>query len=208
MTLDLYVFDLQGRFDVLLGKGWHDLAEPQISRRHNQVQVFHDGKYHRFGTFEKRRVKPDASGNPDVCMLSVKQFKKACKKGDCFVASIHSIQKGESPEEGGGLNAVDASREPQGNPEYAEVLNRFKVVFSGLPEGLPPERGIEHHIDLQPGSRPKAKPPYRLSKLEEEECVRQIKKIPGNAAHSSIQKPLWSACIIQPQEKWRAQVLC
>ena len=28
---DLHVLDLKGRFDVLLGKGWHDDAEPQIA---------------------------------------------------------------------------------------------------------------------------------------------------------------------------------
>ena len=41
--LDLHVFDLRGRFDVLLGKGWHDAADPQISWRHNMVQVLQDG---------------------------------------------------------------------------------------------------------------------------------------------------------------------
>ena len=177
MTLDLYVFDLQGRFDVLLGKGWHDLAQPQISWRHNQVQVFDDGKYHRFGTSTRRKAKSPQANAPDVSMLEVKQFKKACKKGDCFIAAIHSVDPGtHMPDGEAGLNAVDATREPLGNPEYADVLNRFKTVFGGLPKGLPPEREVDHHIELQPGSRPKAKPPYRLSKLEEEECLRQLKQ--------------------------------
>ena len=54
------------------------------------------------------------------------------------------------------MNAVDASREPLGNPEYADVFNRFKTVFGGLPQGLPPEQEVDHHIELQPGQ---ANPP-------------------------------------------------
>ena len=44
-AVDWYVFDLDGQFGVLLGNGWHDAAEPQISWRHNQMQVLQGGVY-------------------------------------------------------------------------------------------------------------------------------------------------------------------
>ena len=73
-----------------------------------------------------------------------------------------------------GLTPADPGREYSGNSEYSEVLNKFKKLFCGLPPRLPPEGGVHHHIDLEPGARPKARPPYRLSKFEEEECARQL----------------------------------
>ena len=77
VTRDLHVLDMPGTFDILLGKGWHDDAEPQISWRHNQVQVMTGGQYHRFGATPTPR-KPAAPGDtPHIAALSVKQFRKA-----------------------------------------------------------------------------------------------------------------------------------
>ena len=47
-------------------------------------------------------------------------------------------------------------------------------MFQPLPPGLPPERGVEHHIELEPGSKPPFRPPYRLSQSENEEAQRQM----------------------------------
>jgi len=37
-----------------------------------------------------------------------------------------------------------------------------------LPEGLPPRRDVEISIELQPGAKPRVKPPFRLSKVEQD----------------------------------------
>ena len=69
---------------------------------------------------------------------------------------------------------------------YERVLLKHSAVFQELPKGLPPERDVDHHIVLQPGQRPPARPPYRLSKLEEEECIKQLKQYldMGHIQHS------------------------
>ena len=167
-VVDLHVFDLQGKFDVLLGKGWHDVAEPQISWRHNQVQVHQDGKYHRFGTSEHAPASREGKEAPHVNVLSAKAFRKACKKGDCFVAHIVTLLD-KAPR--AAANVVEANRANA----YERVLKKYALVFESLPKGLPPEREVQHNIELQPDARPKSRPPYRLSKLEEEECVKQLK---------------------------------
>ena len=44
------------------------------------------------------------------------------------------------------------------------ILEEFADVLSQkLPKGLPPRREMDHHIELEPGSTPQAKAPYRLN---------------------------------------------
>ena len=72
---------------------------------------------------------------------------------------------------GPAVNAVEANKASV----FERVLKQYASVFEPLSPGLPPEGRVQHHIELQPGARPKSRPPYRLSKFEEEECVRQLK---------------------------------
>lgn len=47
------------------------------------------------------------------------------------------------------------------------LLQEFCDVFlADLPNGWPPLRGVEHAIDVLPGSKPISRPPYQLSHHE------------------------------------------
>ena len=53
-----------------------------------------------------------------------------------------------------------------------ELLDGFADLFTE-PQGLPPPRGRDHHIVLQPGSQPVAVRPYRYPATHKDELERQ-----------------------------------
>ena len=206
-THTFQVMELPEEFDILLGKGWHDVANPTVSWRHNSVQIFEpfprpllprhpEGRWHRFSAHAQPRPR-----DAPVRVEAPAQFRKSCKSGHCFAAFVRLTSQGPAPPptdpghlvappdqghfvafaEGvaGEQSATLPPREPDGAacPEYlSPLLRRFQHVFDPIPPGLPPDRGDAHAIPLEPGSRPVAKPPYRLSPAEHDECWKQLEK--------------------------------
>ena len=63
-------------------------------------------------------------------------------------------------------------------PELEDVLEQFVDRMSeNMPKSLPPRRAVDHRIELEPGSRPVAKAPYRLSGPELGELKKQLTEL-------------------------------
>ena len=59
--------------------------------------------------------------------------------------------------------------------QMMDLLDAFVDVFpDDLPNGLPPDRGPEHTIPLEPVAKSIFRPMYRLRPLEQEEAKKQI----------------------------------
>ncbi|XP_068669063.1 uncharacterized protein [Aristolochia californica] len=59
--------------------------------------------------------------------------------------------------------------------EMTRVLNEFRDVMpKELPPCLPPRRGVDHKIELEPGVKPPSKAPYRMAPKELEELRKQL----------------------------------
>ena len=51
--------------------------------------------------------------------------------------------------------------------------------------GVLPNREVQHRIDIEPGSDPPYRPPYRLGPAEQDELEEQIKRSPGSGFYTS-----------------------
>ena len=59
-----------------------------------------------------------------------------------------------------------------------QLIQEYRDLFPAqLPQGIPPSREVQHHIDVEPGSKPPYRPPYRLGPAEQDELEEQIKDL-------------------------------
>ena len=69
----------------------------------------------------------------------------------------------------------------------SDVLKEFTdVMLPELAKTLPPRRGVDHYIELEPGVKPPARPPYRMSPPTLAELRKQLGElISGGLIRSS-----------------------
>ena len=60
--------------------------------------------------------------------------------------------------------------------EIEKLLSKYEKVFGDLPPGRPPDRGVEHVIELEIGTQPIKMNPYRHPKRIRDEIEDAIKK--------------------------------
>ncbi|GKE88486.1 hypothetical protein Tco_1565961 [Tanacetum coccineum] len=59
----------------------------------------------------------------------------------------------------------------------SEIPEAMIPLLDELPDGLPPLRDIQHHIDLEPASQLPNRPHYRMSPREHKELRRQVEEL-------------------------------
>ncbi|XP_056858266.1 uncharacterized protein LOC130507587, partial [Raphanus sativus] len=92
-------------------------------------------------------------------------------------SEVHELQTKMNKEDQECLST--GSSEAQQVPKPAQaVLDKFQDLFpEEIPAGLPPIRGIEHQIDLVPGSALPNKPAYRMNPEETKELEKQVQDL-------------------------------
>ncbi|GKD50534.1 putative retrotransposon gag domain, aspartic peptidase domain protein [Tanacetum coccineum] len=152
-TIDLSVVPMDD-FKVVLGLEFLDKVRAFPMLFANSLYILDGGKTCMVST--ERDVKSGAK------TLSAMQFKKGFNKSEpCYLA----VTRLETDE---GSSKVEV-------PKVIErVLDEFKDV---MPKELPPRREVDHTIELEMGSKPPAKSPYRMPPPELEELRNQLKEL-------------------------------
>jgi hypothetical protein len=93
------------------------------------------------------------------------------------------------------VNQLDAS---QGSE--VPVINEFPDVFLEELPGMPPDRGIEFVIELNPGTTPIYRPPFRMTTPELAEWKEHIKELLEKTFMCSSSSPWGAPTIFVPKK--------
>ena len=163
--LQLHVLDIE--HDVILSKPWLERHNPKIHWQTNTVAFRHKGRTIKLKAPTAKEVEPssvDENGQRSH-FLSANQVKRAVRKHeDMFIAVIRAVN---NPDHETAQVQIEA------------ILNDFSDVFpNDLPANeLPPQRDIDHEIELEPGALPQFRPVYKMSPEELDELKKQLQDL-------------------------------
>ena len=86
------------------------------------------------------------------------------------------------------------------------LINEYRDVFpEKLPNGVPPPGEVQHVIEIEPGSKPSYRPPYRLGLAEQDELEEQIRDLLAQGFIRPSCSPYGAPVLFVPKKdgKWR-----
>jgi hypothetical protein len=153
---DFHVTELGG-YDAILGKTWLERLNPRVDWSKHTLEFSYAGLDHLL-------VAPESERRA--------RLRKAQKK---------VINQLLNDKETSSVLCVASVEQPATTPsaiDFTSVLAEFKDVFpEQLPPGLPPERAVEHSIEVIPGQTPPCRGIYPMSELELRELKAQLQEL-------------------------------
>ena len=177
-------------YELILGIGWlrqHD-AHIGFAERSFQVRVDGAGKQHCIRPLA--RCNDDGSEAAEAAPLQLKTIaqKRVCKllrKRE--VAELYAVLIRPAEEPGGTAEAPNVVPLGGDNPRVRALLDEFKDTVFGEPKpGVPRKRGVEHAIQLLPGTQP---PPARPLRHQSEKDAAVMKEYVEAGLKSGILQP-------------------
>ena len=172
---------------LILGKPWLTYVNPPIDWITNTITVTK-------GNVTYTLTPPADDESPTVNMLSAMQMKRIIRKGQmAYLAVIREVPEGDNPLE------ISAPSNEEWQSAIQGILDKHKTIFEKLPKGLPPKRSVDHHIELEPGSKPPYLPIYHMSPLELEELKRQLQTFLKWASFVLLRALMEHQCCLCPR---------
>jgi hypothetical protein len=180
------------------------------------------------GSFSPASGQCPKVSSPAPKLLSAVQFQRAQRKGcNSFLVQVEFVSEpgaenapvsegsGTAQSTSTGQCAYAATNTHMHSAEHLlrkeeldAILSKYADVFPDkLPPGVPPDRGIDHSIELVPGSVPPYKGMYRLSPKELAEVEQQSKELLDNGLIEPSRSP-YGAPILFVQKKDGSLRMC
>ena len=148
------------RYDAILGKPWLYHANPTIDWRTNKLTFKYGPK-----TIVVKADSTQQQQTPgcNSLFISHQQLARTPSTAELFAVCLANTE------------GKDTKSPPL---EVQQLLKNFSDIFpEELPKVLPPQRNVDHAIELVPGSEPPSRPIYRLSYEETNELKRQLEEL-------------------------------
>lgn len=147
---------------LLLGRPWQYDNKTTHNGYTNTYTLIHKGKKKELVPLPPHKAIPPKETRPPVHLINRKHCDREIKGNrEVFLLFTKEVQ-----------DSTNILTEVQG------LIRQYQDVFpEDLPPGLPPFRGIEHQIDLIPGSALPNKPAYRTNPMEIKELQRQVEEL-------------------------------
>lgn len=114
-----------------------------------------------------QKIKIQGTKDHKVQQVSIKRMEKILQQRDDIqkAASIFMIK------------GMPHSKHLSHHPDTQVILKKHSKVFGEMPRGLPPNRGFQHCIELEEGTKPIMITPYRHPKAYKDEIEKTIKEL-------------------------------
>ena len=183
--------------DIILGMDWLERENPQMDFR-RKTFTLRGRTVYCMGAAKKESPLP-AGYTPDY-LISKKQLKRLVSRGaEAYTIVLNRVDASPGP-------AVDfSSLGPEKcHPAVQSLLSTYPHVFTS-PHGMPPDRPIKHTIELEPGFRPPARAPYRMSTVELQELKKQLTELIELGFIQPSSSPFASPVLLVPKPNgtWR-----
>ncbi|XP_028755422.1 uncharacterized protein LOC114714818 [Neltuma alba] len=183
LAITMYVLLVVG-VDMIMGADWLETLGPHVADYSSSTIKFLEN-----GSF----VTLKGFRGPPVIQAQLHHLTRICSMdsiAECFMLKP--------------VHATATTSESTIPDDLNEVLEQFKTIFD-KPNGLPPDRGHKHRIELLPGVKPIKVRPYRYSVSQKAEIERLVTELLDEGLIQHSHSP-FSAPVILVKKKdgtWR-----
>ena len=201
------VTDLQG-YDAILGMPWLSHFNPAIDWKTGQLVVQRpqgSAVLRRYLTAAAEEyIEPEVAAVREIrcSAISYSKMAKMIRKDGIDPESIEIMRVRPNYQISSSLHELSAvSVEAEQDPQLRALHEKYAHLMPAeLPPGLPPQRAIEHKIELTGNAKPHAPPLRRYSPLEDEEIRRQVTKL-LERGHARESTSPWGAMVLLAKKK-------
>lgn len=207
-----------GSYDLILGKPWLTAFNPDIDWVSNSIQLV---KGSQFYTLTPKRIGV-GDDDPVVGLISHIQLKRLLRNGDtAYLAVLTESKEGEecgTADSATSATDTASSASATGVPDtlkdtvpelqatVQQLLQRFSKTFGPMPNHLPPQREVDHSIELEAGSKPPYLPIYHLSPRELQEVKEQLTFLLESGLIQPSKSPYGAPIIFVPKKNGKLRM--
>lgn len=193
-------------YDMILGKPWLTAFNPNIDWANNTIRVTRGNN-----TFTLApKILYDDVGS--VSVIDGMQLKRLIREGhEAFLAVLMEIKGGEdSSASSDGASATVEPAFAKTIPGLQQAIDRLMQQFSKtvgpLPNQLPPNREVDHGIEIESGASPPFLPTYKLSEKELQEVKKQLTTLLEAGFIQPSKSPFGAPIIFVPKKNGKLRM--